>query len=79
MWSVSGSVPTRPIEILLPYDSKLNIVPQADCHAISLLDSNLLIPSRQSIALLVELSIRQALSLVSHDNPVLKVSLALRS
>lgn len=55
----------------MPYNSKLNIVPQADYNASSLLDSSVLQSPRQSIAPLVELSIRQALS---DDNSASKVN-----
>lgn len=51
--------------VILPYNCKLYVVPQADRYSIALLHSNVLEPTRQRIAPLIELSICQALSLVS--------------
>jgi hypothetical protein len=54
--------------MLLPYNGKLYIIPQADRHPVALLDSNVLKAARQGITSFIQLTIRQSLLLVSYND-----------
>jgi hypothetical protein len=74
MLSDSLLVLACPTGMPLPYNSKLYGITQADRHAISLLNPNVLKPARQSIASFIELSIGQPLPLVCGDDSTFYLS-----
>lgn len=69
------SASAGPARMLLPDNSKLYIIPQADCHPIALFDPNVLKAARQGIASFVQLAICQALLLVPHNGSANTVNL----
>jgi len=56
------------------YNGKLDIVPQADRHAVTLLDSNVLKAACQGVTSLIQLAICQALLLVPHNDSATAVN-----